>query len=62
MEKLTDKEIDIVKKCAAIVAKSYDTLEPWVSPNCILTEFRLTPWQLIEDGWYDPETGVNYYF
>lgn len=59
---MTENEKEIVKQCAAIVAQSYDSLEPWVSPNCILTKFKLTPWKLIDDAWHDPETGANYYF
>ena len=59
---MTQSEIDIVKQCAAIVAKRYDLHEPWVCPNLILLNFGITPWQLCDDYWYDPETGVNYHF
>jgi hypothetical protein len=55
-------EIDIVKKCASIIAKKYDPLEPWASPNSILLAFNLTPWERLDDAWYDPETGANYHF
>lgn len=62
MENLTDKEIEIVKTCAALIAKNYDPLEPWISPNTILRKFNLQPWEFIDGAWYDPETAVSHYF
>lgn len=59
---MTENEINIVKTCAAIVARNYDYSEPWVSPNSILRSFDLPSWELIDDAWHDPETGANYPF
>ena len=59
---MTEEHEKIVKLCAALVAKNYDCSEPWISPNVILGEFNLTPWELIEGAWYDPDTGANYPF
>lgn len=50
------------KACAAMVARSYDTTEPWVDPNVLLRQFGLPEWELIDGAWYDPETGVSYPF
>ena len=63
MEKLTDKEIDIIKTCAAAVAVRYDHFEPWVNPNTILKQFGLKPWECVEDQyWYDTETATCHHF
>lgn len=50
------------KFCAILVAKNYDTTEPWIDPNVLLRQFGLPEWELIDGAWYDPETGVSYYF
>jgi hypothetical protein len=59
---MTQNEIDIVKKCAAIVARSYDLNEPWMSPNKILRSFGLPDWEYCDGYWLDSETGINYHF
>ena len=59
---MTEKEIEIVKICAALVATHYDSSEPWIGPNVILRRFNLTPWELIDGAWHDPETSANHPF
>lgn len=58
--KMTEKEIDIVKTCASIIAKRYDRFEPWVCPNVLLRQYGITDWEYCGDYWYDPETGASY--
>jgi hypothetical protein len=59
---MNENEIEIVKKCAAVVAKNYDHYEPWIDPNDILKKFGIKKWELYDGYWYDSETGVNYHF
>ena len=62
--KLTDREIDIIKTCAAMIAKNYDQYEPWITPNTILLRYGLKPWERVDESqyWYDSETAVSYPF
>jgi hypothetical protein len=60
--KMTQNEIEIVKKCAAVVAKNYDPYESWIDPNHILAKFGIKEWEFCDGYWLDTETGVNYHF
>jgi hypothetical protein len=59
---MLDNEINIIKSCAAVVAKRYDPYEPWLDPNDILKKFGIKEWELCDGYWYDTENGVSYHF